>query len=185
MKLTYIAVEGTPDELQQLEQWPAIARQLSAAAEPAADADPAVHNPAADVPVRLPGELDAFISTRAGNNPAQHLLRRYAAEAIAAGVAEWHIGQSSKEPDGRSKYFSLYAPGPRRVGAASYVHPVNGRTTFRLSWDDPAIQDVKKSAFKASDDPTATYAVGIMITSEAALEEAQALLAAAVEKASA
>lgn len=181
MKVTHTVLEGTPEELQKLDQWPLIVGTISQVTtptdDPQGDAEPA--NSSA-----LPSELDNFIAKRGVSNSGRNLIRQLTEHFLLSGEATWKIGTSKSSPDGQTPYFSLYALGPQRVGAAAYIHPVNGRVTVRLTWDDADVPDeLRAHAFKASEQEGNMYAIGVMVTSQSTYDAATRLIGIAIEHA--
>jgi hypothetical protein len=184
MKVTHTVtvLEGTPEELRQLDQWPAIVASLEQQPQTAATED---HDaPGQPASSSLPSELDNFIAKRGVNNPGRNLVRELAEQFLDSGEATWKIGTSSNSPDGMTPYFSLYAPGPQRVGAAAYIYPVNGRVTVRLMWNDADIsEDFRAHAFRASEKSDSNYAVGVIVTTRAEFDAATQLIQLAIKRA--
>lgn len=118
------------------------------------------------------------------SNSGRNFVRQLSEHFLSGGQATWMIGRSSNSADRQTPYFSLYASGPQRVGAAAYVYPVNGRVTARLAWDDPAVSDeLRAQAFRASEKDGSMYAVGVMVTSQPTYDAAVQLVTLAIDRA--
>jgi hypothetical protein len=181
MKITHTVLEGTPEELQRLSEWPQIAMSLT---QTSAARDIATPQSIDTNRITLPSALDEFIAKRGSRNPGRELLRELADHFLSSGRATWKIGTSGNSEDGQTPYFSLYAPGPQRVGSAAYIHPVNGRVTVRLAWEDSGVTDeLRGQAFRASEQAGNTYGVGVMVTSPSSYDAAVALITLAIKRA--
>ena len=91
------------------------------------------------------------------------------------------IGTSKNTPDGLNRDFRVYAPGPRKLGAAIYAHPSTRRIDFRLPATELSDAERERGAFLRDLEPGNPYVVSIMLDTGAKLPVAGDLAKRAID----
>jgi hypothetical protein len=179
MKL--IIAEGTPEEIR------ALLPDLEALngggivvagtpSGPAAD-DVSVLPAGGATDTLLPADVVEFITLRSSSRH-RSLFTEYCEFLLDLGVTF----EPRKASGEFGEYMRVYAPGPRRFGAAVYVRPGNGRVDFHLDADALTVEDKAAGAFArdvAADNP---YPVRVLLDGAARLLVAKDLARRALEQ---